>query len=74
MKYAGLTDDPERRKKEHGSPSDFKVEREFASEDVARVLEKGMIARGCTGDTGGAGWRYGSTFSKGLTRLRRKSH
>ena len=63
MKYAGLTDDPERRKKEHGSPSDFKVEREFASEDVARVWEKGMIARGCTGDTGGDGWRYGYTFS-----------
>jgi hypothetical protein len=63
MKYAGLTDDPERRKKEHNYPSDFKVERKFTSEDKARIWEKGMIARGFEGDTGGAGWRYGYTFS-----------
>ena len=64
MRYAGLTDDPERRKKEHGSPSDFTVEREFTSEEAARIWEKGLIARGCEGDTGGAGWRYGYTFSR----------
>jgi hypothetical protein len=63
MRYAGLTDDPERKKKEHGTPSDFMVEREFTSEEVARAWEKGMIERGYQGDMGGAGWRYGYTFS-----------
>jgi len=70
MKYAGLTDDPKRRKKEHGSPSDFKVVREFASEAVARIWEKGMIELGYEGDTGGAGWQYGYTFTK--QKLRRR--
>lgn len=63
MKYAGLTDDPDRRKREHNYPSDFRVVREFSSESEARRWEKYMLAHGYEGDTGGAGWRYGYTFS-----------
>jgi hypothetical protein len=32
MKYAGLTDEPKRRKQEHGNPADFKVMQQFSSE------------------------------------------
>jgi len=63
MRYVGLTDDTERRKREHGDPPDFKVERNFVSEEDARIWEKGMLARGLKGDTGGSGWRYGYTFT-----------
>ena len=63
MRYAGLTDAPERRKREHGNPADFSVVREFTSEVVARQWEKDMLAQGYEGDTGGAGWKYGYTFS-----------
>lgn len=63
MRYAGLTDDPERRKSEHGNPQDFRVVREFTSEYEARLWEKDMLDQGYKGDIGGAGWRYGYTFS-----------
>lgn len=63
MRYVGLTNDPERRKGEHGNPSDFRVVREFTSEPEARRWEKQMLAQGYEGDVGGAGWRYGYTFS-----------
>jgi len=63
MKYVGLTDDPERRKQEHGNPADFRVVRDFTSEAIAREWEKQMLAQGYEGDTGGAGWKYGYTFS-----------
>lgn len=71
MKYVGITDDSERRKKEHGEPADFKVVRKFSSESDARKWEKGLLAQGYNGDTGGAGWRYGYTFSKTLRRKRK---
>lgn len=71
MRYAGLTDDPRRRKKDHGNPSDFKVVREFSTESDARKWEKDLLAQGYKGDTGGAGWHYGYTFSK-TSRLKRK--
>jgi hypothetical protein len=63
MRYAGLTDDTERREREHGFPRDFRVVRQFTYEHEARSWEKGMLAQGYAGDTGGAGWRYGYTFS-----------
>jgi hypothetical protein len=72
MRYVGLTDDPERRKKEHGGPPDFKVVHKFSSESAARKWEKSLLAQGYNGDTGGAGWRYGYTFSHNTKTLRRK--
>lgn len=62
-RYAGLTDDPERRKKEHGNPTDW-WQRSFSTESEARAWEKDMLSRGYSGDVGGAGWHYGYTFSK----------
>jgi len=62
-RYAGLTDNPERRKREHGNPSDW-WQRTFSNEREARDWEKGMLARGYSGGTGGDGWHYGYTFSK----------
>ena len=62
MKYAGLTNDPQRVKKEHNNPLDFKV-RHFGSEFEARRWQKHMLAQGYEGETGGAEWRYGYTFS-----------
>jgi hypothetical protein len=35
MKYAGLTDEPKRRKQERGNPSDFRVMQQFTSETAA---------------------------------------
>lgn len=63
MKYVGLTNDPDRRKQEHGNPPDFRVVRQFQSEIEARVWEKQMLARGYRGDTGGAGWKFGYTYT-----------
>lgn len=65
MKYVGLTDEPERRKQEHGNPSDWwQRKRKFETEESARDWEKEMLSRGYDGDTGGKGWRYGYTFTK----------
>jgi hypothetical protein len=72
MRYVGLTDHPERRKEEHGDPSDFKIVRKFPSESAARKWEKSLLAQGYNGDTGGAGWQYGYTFSNTSRTLRRK--
>ena len=68
MRYAGLTDDPVRRKKDHNYPKDFRVVHKFASEKEARKWEKDMLTQGYKGDTGGAGWQYGYTFSVTLRR------
>jgi hypothetical protein len=63
MRYAGLTDDPVRRKQDHGNSFDFHVIREFATEDEARKWEKGMLLLGYQGRSGGRGWRYGYTYT-----------
>jgi len=63
MKYAGLTDDPKRIKREHGNPSDFSIMQQFRSEASARLWESRMLARGYEKDTIGKGWKYGYTFS-----------
>ena len=63
MKYVGLTDSPEIRKQQHGNPSDW-WQRVFRTENEARAWEKAMLNRvGYTGGTGGAGWRYGYTYT-----------
>lgn len=63
-RYVGLTDDPNRRKTEHGNPTDWWQKGPFSTEREARDWEKDMLSKGYRGDTGGAGWRYGYTFSK----------
>ncbi len=64
-KYYGLTDDPERRKVEHGNPRDWKIEKKFTSEHEARKWEKEMVSKpGSAGDTGGKGWKYGYSYTK----------
>lgn len=62
-KYAGLTDKPERRKQEHGNPSDW-WQRQFDDEDEARDWEKDKHDNGYEGAGGGEGWEYGYTFTK----------
>jgi hypothetical protein len=63
MRYVGLTDQPERRRAEHGHPPDWRVEQGFANEEAARKWERAMIIIGYQGGTGGAGWRYGYTYT-----------
>jgi hypothetical protein len=63
MKYVGLTDDPETRKKQHGNPTDW-LQKRFDTEQEAREWEKQMLASsGYTGGPGGQGWRYGYTYT-----------
>lgn len=61
-KYVGLTDDPARRKREHGDPIDWS-HRRFANEGEARSWERRMLASGYQGGPGGQGWRYGYTYT-----------
>lgn len=62
--YVGLTDNPDRRRGEHGNPSDWIVEKIFLFEFQARSWEKQELAKpGHTGGTGGAGWRYGYKYT-----------
>ena len=63
MRYAGLTDEPKRRKQEHGNPGDFRVMQQFTSETAAKQWESRMLAQGYEEDTSGKGWKYGYTFS-----------
>jgi hypothetical protein len=60
--YVGLTDEPDRRKQEHGNPADWR-HCAFSSEAQARAWEKRMLAQGYRGGPGGDGWRYGYTYT-----------
>jgi hypothetical protein len=62
MKYAGLTNDPKRVKKEHNNPPDFKS-RHFSSEFEARRWIKHMMSQGYQGQTDSPEWHHGYTFS-----------
>jgi hypothetical protein len=62
-RYAGLTDDPKRSKREHGNPKDFSIMQQFTSEPAARLWLSRMLARGYEKDTRGKGFKYGYTFS-----------
>jgi len=62
-KYVGLTDYPQQRKEEHGNPVDWR-QRTFSTEKEARDWEEDMLTKpGYAGDTGGAGWQYGYTYT-----------
>jgi hypothetical protein len=63
MYYVGLTDDPQRRRAEHGNPSDWRTTAPFADEETARRWERMQLLRGHRGGTGGAGWRYGYVYT-----------
>ena len=61
--YVGLTDDPDRRRQEHGNPTDWE-QTQFSTEVKARAWEKKYVGKpGYEGDTGGAGWRYGYWYT-----------
>jgi hypothetical protein len=62
MKYAGLTDDPDKRRAEHGYPIDWNCH-QFEYEHEARSWEKMMLDIGYQGGTGGDGWKYGYTYT-----------
>jgi len=63
MKYVGLTDNPEERKRAHGSPPDWQ-QRKFLSEIEARSWEKEMLKRpGFRGAPSGKGWKYGYIYT-----------
>ena len=61
-RYAGLTNDLDKRKEQHGDPRGFRPVRTFRSEKAAREWEEQMLNKGYKGDTGGKGWKYGYTF------------
>lgn len=61
--YVGLTDDPTRRKVEHGSPVDWKLYGPFSTEAEARAWERQLLLAGFKGGSGGSGWRYGYTYT-----------
>ena len=63
MRYAGLTDDLERRRREHGKARNFRVIQQFTSEAAARQWARRMLAQGGEEDASGKGWTYGYTFS-----------
>lgn len=50
----GVTDDPDRRKREHGNPSAW-YQWDADSEQVARNVEAYFVEKGMKGDTGGGG-------------------
>ncbi len=62
MRYVVLTDDPERLRRLHGSPSDW---RQMAFPNAAEALawRRAMRERGAE-VIDGQGWAYGCTFSE----------
>ncbi len=63
--YIGLTDIPGQRKQEHGNPSDWTIQRQFAREDEARKWESSLltVSKEARGGPGGKGWRYGYAYT-----------
>ena len=63
--YVGLTDDPERRRTEHGNPADWRqTDTPFNSESEARAWERNYTSQpGYQGGPGGIGWRYGYWYT-----------
>jgi len=62
--HIGLTDDPDRRKIEHGNPKTW-YQWEADSEPVAKGVESYLVHNTkMQGETGGAGWKYVYMFMK----------
>ena len=62
--YVGLTDDPERRRTEHGNPRDWQQTKLFNTEAEARAWEAKYVGKaGYQGGPGGAGWQYGYWYT-----------
>ena len=63
--YHGLTDDPDRRKAEHGNPADWEVlPMEFSDERSARAWEEtNLLSPNAAGGGGGKGWRFGYRYT-----------
>lgn len=62
--YVGLTDEPKRRRADHGNPPDWQHRGPFANEAEARAWEAEQLERpNCLGGTGGAGWHYGYWYT-----------
>ena len=55
MRYAGLTDEPQKSKRQHGNPRDFRIIQQFTSEAAARQWVKRMLAQGYEEDAAGNG-------------------
>ncbi len=63
MIYVGLTDDPDKRKEEHGNPHGW-WQCSFPTEEQARKWKKTMAAiPGIMSGYSGKGWRYGYTYT-----------
>ncbi len=62
MKFAGLTNDPETKRIEHGNPFDWNQHR-FYGEEEAKSWEKLMVEIGYQGGVDCAGWKYGYTYT-----------
>lgn len=61
--YVGLTDDPARRRVEHGDPPDWQ-QTSFQTEAQARAWEASCVGRpGFRSGAGGTGWRYGYWYT-----------
>ena len=50
--YIGITDEPQRRKDEHGNPTKWRHWK-ADNEQIARDIERYFLKMGMTGDTGG---------------------
>ena len=63
--FVGLTDDPGRRRAEHGNPVDWQqTGRPFNREHEARAWELSYTSKpGYQGGPGGTGWRYGYWYT-----------
>ncbi|MBN1795755.1 MAG: hypothetical protein JW804_03700 [Sedimentisphaerales bacterium] len=63
MRYAGLTDEPAKRKRQRSSPDDFRVMQQFTCEASAQQWLRRMLGQRYEDDSSGKGWKYGYTFS-----------
>jgi hypothetical protein len=63
MKYAGLTDDPDRRRREHGNPVDWR-QWSFETREEALEWKRGILSQDdYVGGDDGDEWRHGFTYT-----------